>query len=244
MKKNIRLIICTVMLCICCMTSAFATTPAAPKYITDNASVLSTAEVTALSQKLVGISYERDFAVVIVAVPNTDDFSAEYMAINHYENNGFNSNGIILLIATESRDYWIQPFGTGLDRFDDYAIMDIEDSIVPLLSQGNYYESFNKFADMVDNSFKFPWLKYIVIALIIGAILSLITVIRMHSKLKSVKAQTTANMYTKENSLLITSCRDFYLYRRMTRTPIPRNNGSGGRSSSSRGSRGGRGGKF
>lgn len=96
--------------------------------------------------------------------------------------------------------------------------------------------------------------KYILIAFFIGAVAALITVLIMRGKLKTVRFQTTASSYIKKDSMVLTDNRDVYLYRRVSKTPIPKqtsnsghNSHSGGGSvhtSSSGTSHGGGGGKF
>lgn len=249
MKKSIRFILLTLIfiLCISCISTAFAASSSSANHIIDYANMLSASEYDNLKQKLEKISSARSFDVVVAIVPSIDCSTAEDQAIYMYEKNGFNSDGIILFIATQSREYWIQPFGSGLDKFDDYKLRNIEDEIVYKLSDKDYYGAADTFADIIDDSLKFPWSDYLLTSLVIGIILAAITLSRMKAKLKTVQAQTTADTYAKENSLIITNSRDFYLYRTLRRTPIPRNNGSSGHrsgGSSSRGSHGGRGGKF
>lgn len=246
MKKNIRVILLTFILCISCISTAFAASSSSANHIIDSVNLLSASEHSNLKQKLEKISSARNFDVVIIAVPYLESSTAEDSAIYLYEKNGFKEDGIVLFIATQSRDYWIQPFGSGLDKFDDYKLRNIEDEIVYMLSDNDYYGAFITFADIVDDTLRFPWSDYLIAALVVSVILSAITIARMKAKLKTVRVQTTADTYTKENSLIITNSRDFYLYRKIRRTPIPHDSGSGrGASrSSSRGSRGGRGGKF
>jgi uncharacterized protein len=87
----------------------------------------------------------------------------------------------------------------------------------------------------------FPWEEHILTALIIGAVVGLITVSIMKSKLKSVRPRREAHEYTRPGSMQLTASRDLYLYRTVHRRPKPKDTSSGG----SGGSRsGGRGGKF
>ncbi len=96
--------------------------------------------------------------------------------------------------------------------------------------------------------------KYILIAIIIGAVAALIMVFIMKGKLKTVRFQTTASSYIKKDSMVLTDNRDVYLYKKVSKTPIPKqtsnsghNSHSGGSSvhtSSSGTSHGGGGGKF
>ena len=89
---------------------------------------------------------------------------------------------------------------------------------------------------------------WILVAIIVGFILSFITVGNMKSKLKTVRFQPAANSYMKAGSMNITESRDMFLYNTVTRTAKPKDSDSGGGSSthtsSSGSSHGGGGGKF
>jgi uncharacterized membrane protein len=65
--------------------------------------------------------------------------------------------------------------------------------------------------------------------LAIGAIISGITMMIVRSKLKSVRAERTACNYTRSGSFKSTNQRDTFLFRRITKVPLPRNNNRGGR---------------
>ena len=49
--------------------------------------------------------------------------------------------GILFLIALDSRDYVTITSGGGVTAFTDYRIAQIEDKIVPMLSDGSYYKA-------------------------------------------------------------------------------------------------------
>lgn len=110
----------------------------------------------------------------------------------------------------------------------------------------NYYGTQKK-ADLFS-------VKYIFIALVIGAVASLIIVLLMRGKLKTVRFQNSANSYIKSGSTVLTDKRDIYLYRNVSKTPIPKDNNSGSHHSGGSGSsvhtsssgvsHGGGGGKF
>ena len=65
-------------------------------------------------------------------------------------------------------------------------------------------------------------------ALAVGLIVALV----LKSQLKSVRKQNQANVYVKENSMVVTTRRDLFLYRdvRKTRKESSKSSGSGGSS--------------
>lgn len=146
--------------------------------------------------------------------------------------------------------------------FSKYA--DICDELVTEAKSGNIYDIYDDGDNMhygygYDSSYRkasvFSF-SNLVISLIFGCIVSLITVSSMKSQLKPVRMQNNASSYVKKNSFNVTDARDVYLYRRVRKTPRPKDppqprssfGGSGRGStihtSSSGRSFGGRGGKF
>ena len=73
----------------------------------------------------------------------------------------------------------------------------------------------------------------LLIALAIGFVIGLVTVLIMKSKLKSVKMQNFAGDYVVEGSLHITGQSDTFLYTNVVSTPKPDDNDSDSSSSSS-----------
>ena len=164
----------------------------------------------------------------------------------------------------EDRDWYISTTGYGITTFTDAGIQYIGDKIKEHLSDGDYADAFNTFAELCDdfiakaragkpydsgNMPKEPMKPgWILVAIIAGFILSFITVGAMKGKLKTVRFQPAANSYMKAGSMNITESRDMFLYNTVTRTAKPKDNDSGGGSSthtsSSGSSHGGGGGKF
>lgn len=128
--------------------------------------------------------------------------------------------------------------------YDDSAITDF------------YYEggTYNGYYNAPKKDVNLLSVKYVLIAVAIGAAASLVAVLLMRGKLKTVHFQNTANSYIKSGSTVLTDNRDIYLYRNVSKTPIPKNNNSGSHHSGGSGSsvhtsssgvsHGGGGGKF
>ena len=93
---------------------------------------------------------------------------------------------------------------------------------------------------------KFNYSKKIFTSFLTGFIIALIIVLVMKSKLKSVKANGSAENYIKSGSMNVTESRDIFLYMNVTKTARPKESsgGSSVHSSSSGASHGGRGGSF
>lgn len=244
MKKKIYLVLITVfMLCLACSTSAYASLLVDSR-IEDNANLLTSSQKQDLSDKINEISNKHNFDVVIVTVDSIGDKTPENYTIDYYKGK-YSENGIILLLSMENRDYWIQPFGSGLRYFNENRLINIIDEVIPDISYGKYYTAFKNFADICNKRLTFPVVKYTLISLLVGIILAIMTVSSMKTKLTSVRTQNTANTYTKKDSLAVTNSRDFFLYKNVTKSYVSKNKYRSSASDSSySGSSGGRGGKF
>lgn len=270
MKKKISALLFAAVLCLGTVLPVLATEDDgfADRYyrVLDMAELLSDDEESALIEKLDEISVRQSMDVVVATVNDTEGFPVQEYTDLFYEQCGFGygseKDGLMLLISMEERDYWISTCGYGVTAFTDAGIDYIRDQIKPSLSDGSYAAAFDSFAELCDdfitqarngepydrsNLPREPLsIIWIPIALVIGFVLAKIIVGGMKGKLKSVRAQSAANSYVKENSMSVTECRDLFLYQTVTRTAKPKNNSSGSSThkSSSGTVHGGGGGKF
>lgn len=272
MKKKIWTVLFTLVLCLCMTVPAFAEGTAGfagdKDRVVDDADLLSASEETALREKLEEIRVRQKMDIVIVTAKTLNGATPADYADDTYDYNGYgygsNKDGLLLLISMEDRDWYISTTGYGITAFTDAGIQYIGDKIKDHLSDGDYADAFNTFAELCDdfitkartgkpydsgNMPKEPMKPgWILVAIIAGFILSFITVGTMKGKLKTVRFQPAANSYMKAGSMNITESRDMFLYNTVTRTAKPKDNDSGGGSSthtsSSGSSHGGGGGKF
>ncbi len=228
-------------------------------YISDEAELLTEYELEAINDKLLELSVEHDFDIVVLTIDRYKGNSIEEFADKYYKNTFESStdgkNGIILVVSMSERDWTMQTFGSGKEIFTDNGLLSIEEEVIPHLSDKEYYKAFTEFASLSSNIIeyyfdndeaygtpKFDYLTYALIAVAIGLLLAFATLSSMKAKLKTVAPKRTAELYVKDDSLVITAARDFFLYRTITRIAKPKNNSSGSGSSRSSGS--GRSGKF
>ena len=277
MKKKIWTVLLALVLCLWVTVPTFAESTTAESTagfagdkdrVVDDANLLSESEETALREKLEEIRVRQKMDIVIVAAKTLNGATPADYADDTYDYNGYgygnNRDGLLLLISMEDRDWYISTTGYGITAFTDAGIQYIGDKIKEHLSDGDYADAFNTFAELCDdfitkartekpydsgNMPKEPMKPgWILVAIIAGFILSFITVGAMKGKLKTVRFQPAANSYMKAGSMNITESRDMFLYNTVTRTAKPKSSDSGGGSSthtSSFGSsHGGGGGKF
>lgn len=239
-------------------------------YLTDGADLLTDGEESAAAQALERASRDCGADLVVVTTASLGGKGAQSFADDFYENGGYGADGAVLLVDMGGRSWYISTFGFCADALGDSELDSLEESVIPLLSSGDYAGAFRAFANycadfikaaegagpfgVVVNSAKsarpFGVVKHILISLAIGLGVALVTVLYMKSRLKSVLRQTAAAQYVRAGSLNVSNARDIFLYKTVDCREIPKSNASnggghsGGGASSSGRTHGGRGGKF
>lgn len=219
-----------------------------PDFVVDEASLLTNEQENALQTRLEKLMKEHKCHFVIVTVDSLGSRTAYSYADSYFHDNGYgygeNDSGILLLLSMEYRDYYIYTYGDAEEKFGDSELTDIEDEMLPHFGKNRFYEGFIAFSDACDDALSFDILGSLLIAVIIGAVVSLIIVFSMKSKLKSIRLQKGAANYVRNGSFTLTRDADIFLYRNVTRTrrQSSSSSSSGRGGGGSRG--GGRGGKF
>ena len=219
--------------------------------------------------------YQTDF--VILTVESLDGKSPQEYANDYYDekNCGFgpNRDGIMLLLAMNSRDYYFLTNGTPTQKLAQAGgISALEDKVVPHLSSGDYYTAFRTFLetssdiiahptsapgassptyndDFVDVTYKqipittADRLQRVGVFAVIGLIVGFVTTFLMKRSMKTARLKANATDYVRPGSFQLTRQQDLYLYRTRTRVRVQSSNSSSGGGRSG-GSRGGGGGKF
>ncbi|MBR6744485.1 MAG: TPM domain-containing protein [Clostridia bacterium] len=260
--KKIALIF-LLALSICAFSLNLVCAAGAPRLV-DQADILTSSEESQLLSLLNEISERQQMDIVVVTVDSLGGKSPRAYADDYYDYNGYGADGILLLIAMDSRDYYISTTGYGIEAVTDEGLSYMEDRFVDDLSDGDYASAFTTYAELCDDFITqarsgdpydrgnmpksdFPWGQNLLISLAVGFVIAFIVTAIMRSKLKSVRPKSGASDYVRQGSFQLTRSNDLYLYRRVTRRAKPKDNGSGGsstHSSSSGRSHGGGGGKF
>ena len=240
-----------------------------PVRLVDDANLLSKSEEKALLKKLDEISERQDLDIVIVTTYSLEGKTPTAYADDFFDYNGYgygsDRDGILFLVSMEDRDWAISTSGYGIKVFTDAGLDYIEDKVIPYLSDGDYADGFDKFADLCDkfieqaNSGR-PYdrgnmpkealsILWIPGSIAIGAVIAFIGTGMMKSELKSVRRQKAASSYVRNGSMKLTASHEHYLYRNVTRRVRETSSGSGGggssiHTSSSGRSHGGSSGKF
>ena len=121
------------------------------EYAVDSAEVLTTDELEILKSKLAQISDENNIDVGVVTVDYLDGKSAQEFANNLFEQNKFgkgeNRDGILLLVATEDREWAMSTHGSAKEAFNDEGLDFLSGEFLPYLAEDDYYSAFENFAN-------------------------------------------------------------------------------------------------
>ena len=270
-KKIIPVWLAAVMTVSCLFTVPAVESQAAethPARLVDDGDLLSEQEEKRLESRLDQISEDYDCDVAVVTEESINgaepmDYADDYFDYKGY-GMGEDKSGILFLVTMSERKFWMSTHGDAIDTFTDSGLEYIQDQIKSDLSDGNYYDAFDSFASLCEefiiqaedgepydtgNMPQEPMSPvWILISLGIGLALALIITGTMRSQMKTVRMKPDAADYMKKNSLNLTRCGDMFLYNQVSRTAKPKEDSSGGGSSthtsSSGETHGGSGGSF
>lgn len=225
---------------------ATANTTSGTVLLDDKAGLLKGSEPQQLLETLEVDSSNSDCNIVVL----TTNQGLSESAIQSYADNYYRTNVqdktqsnfcITLTVDISSRKVDVGTYNPGSKRnLNDNAKDELREYVTSDLTDGNYYKAFTKYANKASdmavsinedgsrNKASFPWVKRIIISLVIGAILAVLICIIIRAQLKSVAMKTNATDYVREGSLNITSQSDRFLYSNVTKTAKPKNNSSSG----------------
>ena len=98
------------------------TVNAADLFVFDNAEVLSDSFESDINEAIIDFKQNHNADLVILTTDTLDGRSPSYYADDFYDYNGFDQNGILLLISFEDNDVYISTSGNGINAFTDYGI--------------------------------------------------------------------------------------------------------------------------
>lgn len=236
-------------LCIVIILSASISGFSAAFYVIDSANLLTVEETADLEAQCRSFHNTYGMDLAIVTVDHTGGKSTMAYADDYFEEH-FGNDGILLLICMGTREWYISTSGKAIDAFHDNELMGIEDSLVPYLSDGEFYDGFRCFlsdaAYYADNAPRSEWTSVLFMTIPGGAVISGIILLFMRASMNTKNPQHNATNYETSGSYHLSQHQDLFLYSNISKRPKPQNNNSGSsthRSSSGR-THGGHGGKF
>ena len=247
------------------------------EYAVDSAKVLTTEELESLKSKLAQISDENNIDVGVVTVDYLDGKSAQEFANDLFEQNKFgkgeNRDGILLLVATEDREWAMSTHGSAKEAFNEEGLDYLSGEFLPYLSDDDFYSAFENFADnaqelgtmyvagdpygegeYVDDE-NYPVDENIVeeekginnevwIPLSIVMGCAISLIIMMMYKSQLKSVKSESRADDYLIDMKLVKSQDIFLYRTVTRTMRPKNTDTGGSSSGGGSSYGGSSGSF
>lgn len=145
--KKISCLILSLLMCLCVLCFSVS---AQSINVVDEADLLTAQEEAELQDTINRISGGYAFDVVILIVNSTEGKSSEeFVEDYHYFHNGNDLEAewsdVLFLVSLEDRDWYISTAGKGVELITDIELDYIEQEIIPLLSQGDYYNCFDEF---------------------------------------------------------------------------------------------------
>lgn len=236
-----RKLLSLLLLAVLCFSLTVRVSAVSEKDIYDEADLLSSAEEAQLAQTLSDYGKQYKVQIVIMTVSSMNsgiDVFVEDRFDSMDMGYGENRDGVLLLLCMDTREYRILSNGYAGNAIDLDRIDAIGEAIVPDLSDGAYADAFHIFAencayylDGYLNGFPFNAGKNLVVALVIGLLAGIVVAFMLKKQLTSVRQQKQADSYIKNGSMRITTSRDLFLYRQVTRTKKASSQSSGSGSS-------------
>lgn len=230
--------------------------PGSYNLVVDEAGLMSVEMLAALDSKAWQISQANNLEVVVLVVAGTGGkdimtFSEDFWDENGY-GYGYNHDGVMMTIDLDGRDWCIDADGDGNRIYTDYGKEVMSQQIVPYLSNGQYYEAFDRFLDLagsfaVEANTQQPYDvfneyngepetlpqklgKAAPIGLIASALTTLFGMGGMKRGMNTVQKKHGAIQYARRDSMRMDRQADIFLYRtqRRERLPDPPRGGGGG----------------
>ena len=249
-----------------CMALTLPAGAAAP-LVRDECGVFDSDTLADLEEQAESASDGHDVDVYFLVVDDIGDADQRDYAKNYYISNGLGygdeQSGILFLLAVGSRKYVTITYGGGVTAFTDYRIAQIEDKIVPMLSDGSYYKASDTYIEMCADTLDFyadkgapldsgndpakGWIKWVFVFVIPLAVASIVCGI-FYAQMKTANEQTHANAYMPAEGLALSVVEDTYTHTTETERYDPvkddSSSSSSGSSTDSDGFGGSSGGKF
>ena len=238
-------------------------------YVKDEANLMSEEEQEELETKLSTISDYWGEDVVVLTANSLEGKTAEAYADDYYDMNGYGvsgrNGGILLLVAMDDRKWHMSTGGECISIFTDAGLNYMQEQFKPSLSEGDYAEAFNTFADLCDdfmaqaetgepydtgNLPKEPLsILWYIGAVAVAFLLAFIWGSIEKGKLTTVREKQTASDYAVAGSLNVYNSHDQMVRTYVTQRALPKedsssSSGSSTHTSSSGSSHGGCGGSF
>ena len=272
MKRRLFSAVLCLLLMLCIPLSAFAMLQDI-QYVVDNADILSDSEHIELDSIADRLSRTYYIDVLIMTVDSLAGKTAQEYAESLYDRTDVNwsggywatENAILFLLAMDEREWYISTAGNAIYVFTDYGLDVLGDSVIPYLSEGEYFQGFYAYLNLLPDYFDayesgspidgytendyyadrsevvyYEDQKQInwLLSIAIGLIAALVSVLIMISTMNTKRNQHSAGDYLKPGTYQLRRHSDMFLYSNVTKVRRQENNTHSGGSSVHRGSGG------
>ena len=145
MKRKLFSLLLALLLILSLSAAASGAEPDAP-WVMDNAGLLDSEEIQELNRQIQHLRSELELEIVIVTTYGTGGKGVQAYADDFYDQNGYgygsSNTGILLLLDMESREWYMSTCGDAIYIFTDYGLDQLGETILPWLSDGEYYRAF------------------------------------------------------------------------------------------------------
>ena len=114
-------------------------------FIVDEADILTKNEIELLTDKAKPMAQQMHFDIAVVLVKDHGDLDIRSFTDNYYDNNGYQKDGIMLLLSMDKREWAMSTSGVAIDKISDESLDNIRDAFIPYLKDGDYYNAFDTF---------------------------------------------------------------------------------------------------
>ena len=221
-------------------------------YVFDDYGVFSTEQYNHLEGMAEGLAEKYSMGVYFLATdlmngnpnPTAEErtrFASAYY-VNHSLGLGSGKDGILFVIAVDSRDYVTVAYGQGSYSFSDKGISSMEDDVTGYLHDNKWFDAaqayyndigtqLNYYAEKGKPGTPLGPLDYVLrigAIVLIPLIIALIAVSGMKGKMKTAKEKTEARDYLDQSSLVLTVSEDTFINSSVVATPRADSKGGGG----------------
>lgn len=206
----------------------------------DGAKVLTSQESEDLVKELDEISERQKVDVLAVTVDSLKGEEIEAYANDMYNSleygYGQNRDGVLLLISTQDRQWWISTHAFAQTALTQEGINYISDKFLPYMKKDDYAKAISTYAKLTGEFIEqartgkpydsghmpkdpFNFMKSIIISLSISVVVSLLLTSSMKAQLKSVRAKKQAYNYIDRDNININQSQDIFLYNKLEKSP-------------------------
>lgn len=153
-KACAAIILCFTFLGIQLFWGAETALAANDQKVADTADLLSVSEAEALQEYLGSISEKYQCDVVAATTDSFDgkgrqDYTDDFYCENGY-GYGTDTDGILLMINMEDREYQYSTWGSAISVFTDYGLEKIDEQVTPYLKKGDVYQAFRTYGELAE----------------------------------------------------------------------------------------------